>query len=99
MIKDELETNQLLKEDFGVEAGSRWNNNEIWIRSRTGIDSCIMIRGIDSSLRGIHYKQHRPTLVLLDDLLKDDTAKSESKRDQVKSTFRDVVIPILIRHI
>ncbi len=94
MIKDELETNQLLKEDFGIEAGSRWNNNEIWIRSRNGIDSCIMIRGIDGSLRGIHYKQYRPTLVLLDDLLKDDTAKSESKRDQVKSTFRDVVIPI-----
>lgn len=82
MIKDELETNQLLKEDFGVEVGSRWNNNEIWIKSRNGIDSCIMIRGIDGSLRGIHYKQYRPTLVLLDDLLKDDTAKSESKRDQ-----------------
>jgi predicted phage terminase large subunit-like protein len=94
MIKDELENNQLLKEDFGIEKGSRWNNNEIWIKSRGGLDSCIMIRGIDGSLRGIHYKQHRPTLVLLDDLLKDDTAKSETKRDQVKSTFRDVVIPI-----
>ncbi|AKL96149.1 hypothetical protein CACET_c27040 [Clostridium aceticum] len=94
MIKDELENNQMLIEDFGIEKGSRWNNNEIWIKSRGGIDSCIMIRGIDGSLRGIHYKQHRPTLVLLDDLLKDDTAKSESKREQVKSTFRDVVIPI-----
>ena len=40
------------------------------------------------------YTLHRPTLVLLDDLLKDDTAKSETKREQVKSTFRDVVIPI-----
>lgn len=94
MIKDELENNQLLIEDFGIQKGNRWNNNEIWIKSRSGIDSCIMIRGIDGSLRGVHYKQHRPTLVLLDDLLKDDTAKSESKREQVKSTFRDVVIPI-----
>ena len=32
--------------------------------------------------------------MLLDDLLKDDTAKSESKREQVKNTFTDVVIPI-----
>ncbi len=32
------------------------------------------------SLRGIHFKQYRPQLVLLDDLLKDDTAKSETKR-------------------
>lgn len=94
MIKDELENNQLLIEDFGIQKGNRWNNNEIWIKSRSGLDSCIMIRGIDGSLRGVHYKQHRPTLVLLDDLLKDDTAKSESKREQVKSTFRDVVIPI-----
>lgn len=94
MIKDELENNQLLIEDFGIQKGQRWNNNEIWIKSRSGLDSCIMIRGIDGSLRGVHYKHHRPTLVLLDDLLKDDTAKSESKREQVKSTFRDVVIPI-----
>ena len=54
----------------------------------------IMIRGIDGSLRGTHFKQHRPQLVLLDDLLKDDTARSETKREQVKYTFTDVVIPI-----
>lgn len=94
MIKDELENNQLIIEDFGIYKGSRWNNNEIWIRSRSGIDACIMIRGIDGSLRGIHFKHHRPQLVLLDDLLKDDTAKSEAKREQVKNTFTDVVIPI-----
>ena len=94
MIKDELENNELLKEDFGIHKGNRWNNNEIWIQGRNGIDACIMIRGIDGSLRGIHYKNFRPALVLLDDLLKDDTAKSETKREQVKSTFTDVVIPI-----
>lgn len=33
-------------------------------------------------------------MVLLDDLLKDETAKSETKREQVKNTFTDVVIPI-----
>lgn len=94
MIKDELESNRTLIDDFGIVKGNRWNNNEIWIKASGGVDSCIMIRGIDGSLRGIHYKQHRPTLVLIDDLLKDDTAKSESKREQVKSTFTDVVIPI-----
>jgi predicted phage terminase large subunit-like protein len=94
MIKSELEENQMLIEDFGIQKGNRWNNNEIWIKTSGGIDSCIMIRGIDGSLRGIHYKQHRPMLVLLDDLLKDDTAKSETKREQVKSTFTDVVLPI-----
>lgn len=94
MIKDELENNQLLLEDFGIQKGNRWNNNEIWIKGRNNIDACIMIRGIDGSLRGIHFKQYRPQLVLLDDLLKDDTAKSESKREQVKNTFTDVVIPI-----
>ncbi|MGF7050096.1 putative phage terminase large subunit-like protein [Paenibacillus sp. DS2015] len=94
MIKDELETNTMLIQDFGIRKGNRWNNNEIWLRSKSGLDSCIMIRGVDGSLRGIHYKHHRPTLVLLDDLLKDDTAKSETKRDQIKSTFTDVVLPI-----
>ena len=27
MIKDELENNQLLIEDFGIQKGNRWNNN------------------------------------------------------------------------
>ncbi|WP_291643424.1 phage terminase large subunit [Clostridium sp.] len=94
MIKSELEENEMLIEDFGIQKGARWNNNEIWVKTKGGIDSCIMIRGIDGSLRGIHYKQYRPTLVLLDDLLKDDTAKSESKREQVKNAFTDVIIPI-----
>lgn len=93
MIKDELENNSLLIEDFNLTKGNRWNNNEIWVKGN-GIDACIMIRGIDGSLRGIHFKQYRPQLVLLDDLLKDDTAKSETKREQIKCTFTDVVIPI-----
>ncbi|WP_431090322.1 phage terminase large subunit [Paenibacillus sp. 8b26] len=94
MIKDELETNQMLIEDFGIRKGSRWNNNEIWLKSKGGLDSCIMIRGIDGSLRGIHYKHQRPTLVLMDDLLKEDTARSEAKREQIKNTFTDVILPI-----
>lgn len=97
MIKDELETNQILIEDFGIRKGSRWNNNEIWLKSKGGLDSCIMIRGIDGSLRGIHYKHHRPTLVLMDDLLKEDTARSEAKREQIKNTFTDVILPIVTR--
>ncbi|MGG1669779.1 hypothetical protein ACIFOE_03850, partial [Paenibacillus sp. NRS-1783] len=40
MIKDELETNTMLIEDFGIRKGSRWNNNEIWLKSRGGLDSC-----------------------------------------------------------
>lgn len=63
MIKDELENNQLLIEDFGIHKGNRWNNIEIWIRGKNNIDVCIMIRGIDGSLRGIHFKQYRPQLV------------------------------------
>lgn len=94
MIKSELEENEMLIEDFGIQKGNRWNNNEIWLKTSSGVDSCIMIRGIDGSLRGVHYKQHRPTLVLIDDLLKDDTVRSETKREQIKSTFRDVVLPI-----
>jgi hypothetical protein len=36
MIKDELETNTMLIEDFGIRKGSRWNNNEVWIKSTKG---------------------------------------------------------------
>jgi len=39
MIKDELENNELLMEDFGIQKGNRWNNNEIWISRGEGIVS------------------------------------------------------------
>lgn len=61
LIKDEFENNQLLIEDFGIQKGNRWNNNEIWIKGRNNIDGCIIIRDIDGPLRGIHFKQHRPS--------------------------------------
>lgn len=93
MIKAELTENEAIVEDFGNLKGDRFNNNEIWLKGNN-IDACIMIRGIDGSLRGVHYKHHRPQLVLLDDLLKEDAINSETKRQQVKETFKNVVIPI-----
>ena len=94
MVKDEIENNELIKEDFAVYKGVRWNNSEIWMKSGSGLDACIMIRGIDGSLRGIHYKHLRPQLILCDDLVKDKIANSEVERQRLKDTFQSIVIPL-----
>jgi predicted phage terminase large subunit-like protein len=95
MQKAEITDNELLKEDFGVCKGTRWNNDEIWLKNKNGKNiACIMIRGIDGSLRGLHWMDKRPELILGDDLVKDKVASSDIERQRLKDTFLSVVLPL-----
>lgn len=88
MIKDEIQYNETVIQDFGKLKGDRWNVNEVWLKN----DTCIMVRGIDGSIRGVRYKHLRPTLVLCDDLLKDSVVESDSKREKISKTFKEALL-------
>ncbi|MBS4207455.1 phage terminase large subunit [Bacillus sp. FJAT-50079] len=89
MIKDELTSNDAIIEDFGkLKSSSKWAFNEIWLNN----DTCMMIRGIDGSIRGVRYKEHRPSLILADDLIKDDVAESDSAREKLANTYKDSLL-------
>ena len=74
-----LTTQTLFQQIYGnigsPETSRRWTTDEATFRS----DSCIiMARGLNQQLRGIHYRNQRPTLIILDDPDDEETAKSQT---------------------
>jgi len=87
-IRIELETNEAILEDFGDLKGDTWNTECLILTN----DTCIMAKGADSSLRGIKYKNLRPTLIISDDIQKDSNIASESKLDQLKKWYWESLV-------
>ena len=89
-IRNAIENNDRIIEDFGFMEGSPWNKG--MLRFRTGVT--VLARGKGGSLRGRRNKQYRPDLVILDDMLKDDEADSSRARDKLDKWFRRTVQPL-----
>lgn len=86
-IKRELEENEEILEDFGDLRGQTWRDDRIELSTGT----CIQAKGAGSSMRGTRYRQYRPDLIVLDDLLKDDQVESPSQRSKIHKWLKKVV--------
>ncbi len=86
-IRTELEENELLSEDFGDLRGDRWSDTRIELKNGT----CIQAKGSGASMRGTRYRQYRPDLIILDDILKDDAVESPTTRSKIHRWLKRVV--------
>jgi hypothetical protein len=86
-IKIELEENDLLLEDFTDLKGDVWRDDRIELSNGT----CIQAKGSGASMRGTRFRQYRPDLIVLDDVLKDDAVDSPSQRDKISRWLKRVV--------
>ena len=79
-IKEELEDNELIIRDFGVQAASR-QEKRIWTQSDFVLanGSRCVARGAMQSMRGVKNKQYRPDVVVSDD---SDDEKFMTSADQ-----------------
>lgn len=75
-IQDELDENQAIIEDFGSMKGPTWNVTEMV----TSGDTCLIAKGIGGKIRGLKYKNHRPDLIILDDIENDKNVRSEENK-------------------
>lgn len=90
-IKRELETNERLIEDFpeacevpGMPPKSpRWRNSDII--TRNGVNVAASSAG--AGIRGRKYKQHRPTLILVDDLENREQCLNSDQRIKTREWF------------
>lgn len=89
-IKGDIEEGVYLYEDFGELKGEKWKNDEIKLSN----GSIIIAKGIDSSFRGLRKGTSRPTLILLDDVMKDETAYSPTLREKIYRKFKRAVLPL-----
>lgn len=66
-IRTELEENEEILADFGDLKGDRWSDSRIEL----SVGACIQAKGAGMSMRGTRYRQYRPDLIVLDDILKE----------------------------
>ncbi len=104
-IKDVLQSNERLLEDFpevceqpasapgsadpwaGVGA-RRWTRDEVVTRN----DVRLTALGADPKFRGRRYKQHRPTLIVLDDVESEVEVRSDDQRRHKQEWFNKTVL-------
>lgn len=93
-IRSELEKNELLIADFGpfrqVQTTPKWSAETLYIESYDCMITCI---SSGSSIRGIRHKQHRPDLIIADDVEDISSTKNKESRDKAFSWFSGEVIP------
>jgi len=89
-IKYELVDNERILEDFGEQKGDVWSADFIELKN----GSAIMASGAGASIRGARHRQHRPDLVICDDILKDDSSRSPIQRENLYDWFKRTVLPL-----
>lgn len=84
-IKEELETNDDLAEQYpnAVGLGPTWREN--YIQMRNGVT--IQAVGTLSKIRGLRRRQHRPSLIILDDPENDQHVSSTVMRNRTQLWF------------
>lgn len=92
-IKNELLKNDLLKKDLGPfteERDSIGNATAIIIKK---LNVKIMIGSVGQSIRGMRHNEHRPDLIIADDVEDTDSVRTKEGRDKTFNWLTSEVIP------
>ncbi len=93
-LRHELENNKVLMSDLGPfqeETNGEWAMSSLVFKN-TG--ARIMIASTDQSIRGIRHHEHRPDLIILDDVEDLNSARTLEGRNKVFDWFTREVIPL-----
>ena len=87
-IKDELEANPKILEDFGPVRGPQWEADDII----TSTDIKMTVLGARMRIRGRKYKRWRPQLIICDDLEDDVSVRSDVQRLYLREWMMKAVL-------
>ena len=91
-VRQELEGNERILEDFGDLIGRRkWTEAEFI----TSNEVKVLGRGRGNPVRGLRYKQWRPDLVVVDDIEDDESVDSRQQRDKLERWLRRAVLGMI----
>jgi predicted phage terminase large subunit-like protein len=92
-IRRQLENNKLLRDDLGPidEEKDQWGATALVIRK---LDAKIMVASVGQSIRGSLHNEHRPDLVILDDVEDTESVKTREGRDKLFDWFTAEVLPV-----
>lgn len=91
-LKSELESNELLKNDLGPfrEESDEWGVSSL-VFSR--YNARITIASTEQSIRGLRHNQHRPDLIICDDIEDIASTRSRENRQKTYNWLKGDVIP------
>ncbi len=93
-IRRELESNRLLKSDLGPfreEIGGEWAMSSLVFKNT---NARIMVASVDQSIRGVRHYEHRPNLIVLDDIEDLNSCKTYEGRSKSFNWFTREIIPL-----
>ncbi len=92
-LRNELENNELLKNDLGPfrEMSEEWGSYTLVFSK---LNARITVASSEQSIRGLRHNQHRPDLVIGDDVEDIDSVKTREGRNKTHDWWTSEVIPI-----
>lgn len=95
-IKTELEENTKFIEDFNIDKGSKWTEDEIVFYADKKAFK-ISVYGSGTKIRGENWRGFRPDLIICDDLENDENVKTKSQRDKLYDWFEKAIMKLPAR--
>lgn len=86
-IKEELEENEAIIEDFGSLVGRLWREDVILTKTKIKVQA----KGSGQKMRGLKHKQWRPDLIVLDDIENDELVRTVEQREKLKNWYYKAV--------
>lgn len=83
----------MLKQDLGPfrEVENTWNSQAIFLPQQKALIKAV---SIDQSIRGIRHKEHRPDLIICDDIEDSQSIKTEEGRKKIQDLFASEIVPL-----
>ena len=91
-IRTELEGNEVLKRDLGPfrEESDEWGSYSLVFKKH---GARITVASTDQSIRGIRHNEHRPDLIICDDIEDVQSTKTRESRNKTYNWLQGEVIP------
>lgn len=86
-IREEIEENEAIREDFGELAGDVWRENVLV--TSTGVK--LAAKGAGQKVRGLKHRQWRPDLIILDDIENDENVRTPEQRSKLENWYTKAV--------
>lgn len=93
-IKGILETNQDLRNFFGIAAFENWTKTDIIVRMTDGWRFRIVAKGSGQKVRGLNWDFYRPDLIVGDDLENDEIVMNDERREAFRLWIINALLPI-----
>lgn len=90
-IKSELEENKLLRNDLGPFKQDDWNSNTLVL---TRYNARITAASSEQAIRGLRHGEHRPDLIICDDVEDINSVRTPEAREKTYNWFNSEVIPL-----